>query len=512
MGLIVLAVLLGMGSAAYAELQEVRVGGEIIIRGRTWVNSFDGGAFNPFPPSRVTGRPIGPFGIVSNYDWDDNGKNRTYIEQHARLWVDADFTDDVSARIGVQDFAVWGEDFRSENYLTGLDSRGSTGDDVEVYQAYIEARNMFGKPLRLRVGRQEIVMGKGWLIGNKISPLVLRAFDGLRLTYDTDSFSIDAFATKMAEGLSDFGDNDVDLYGIYATCKAIEAGDLALFWYMIRDDRPVDDSPGSTRLVDLIEDWVDVNDYDTVNLHTVGARFNGSSGAFDYDAKVAYQFGDVDAAGQGFTIIGAYGDDDVEYDNWAFDVEAGYTFDSKWSPRVYLGGAWYEGQDNRDVSFLEWVNPFRRPEASVSFNRMFSHYFYTASTDILTGASAMSNFWQVRTGVSVKPTESVSTGLKLAYFWVDETFDLPKSFGPIMVPGPFVFATEEADDDLGLMATLWLKYNYSEDWWISVAWEHLFVGDGYTDGNFIFKNGFEFSRGTDDKDVDYIHIITGVKF
>ena len=37
-------------------------------------------------------------------------------------------------------------------------------------------------------------------------------------------------------------------------------------------------------------------------------------------------------------------------------------------------------------------------------------------------------------------------------------------------------------------------------------------GCGLTDGNFIYKNGLQFSGGTDTKDGDYITIDMGLKF
>lgn len=513
-GWMCLALVLALSGGAWAELQNVEVGGEVKIRGRYWNNSWSGVAFNPFNPALVRGRAVGPFGVRSFYDWDDAGNDRSYVEQRTSLSVKADFTGEVATFIELHDFAVWGEDFRSVNYVAGLDTRANSVDDVEVYQAYIEACNMWGVPLRMRVGRQDLVMGEGWLVGNKVSPILARSFDALRLTYTHDLFEVDAFAAKLAESFSDFGQDDVDLYGLYANYTAMEVEDIALFWYWLRDDSDLDDSPGSGFLTEWLEDVSGVNDYGDTNIHTVGMRVNGAARGFDWDAKVAYQFGDAGHLGQGFTVFGGYGDDDADYDYWAFDAEAGYSFDCKWSPRVYLGGAWYEGEDNRDMNFWQWLNPFRRPEASGAFNRLFSDYWYTATTDILGGASAFSNFWQVRGGISVKPTECFSTGLKAGYFWADETFDMPIIYdlGLFSVGNPFPFATQEADDELGAVATWWFRYDYSDDLYFTGGWERFFSADGITDGNFVYKNGLEFSGGTSDRDGDYFWIITGVKF
>src|SRR5690606_19427375 len=120
------------------------------------------------------------------------------------------------------------------------------------------------------------------------------------------------------------------------------------------------------------------------------------------------------------------GDDGAEFDTWATDLEVGYTFDNMpWSPRVYVGGAYFEGQDNRDLSFFEWVSPFNRPDASVSFNRLFPGKPYSAILEI---GQDMSNFWQVRLGATARPADALTLGLQAAYFAVDESFDEPLSF------------------------------------------------------------------------------------
>ena len=75
-----------------------------------------------------------------------------------------------------------------------------------------------------------------------------------------------------------------------------------------------------------------------------------------------------------------YGDDDASYGVWGGTTEVGYTFDAPWTPRAFLGAAYYGGEDKRDLSFFDWVNaqvnPFYTPKASLSFNRLFSNLEY----------------------------------------------------------------------------------------------------------------------------------------
>ena len=509
-------VLISGATGGYAELQNVDVGGEVRVRARYWSNTYETGINGPgeirIPNFYVPKRPIGPFGLVSRYDWDDKDNNLDFVEQRTRLNVDADFTNEVKAFIELEAYELWGRDFRS-NYITGADAAAVSTNDVEVYQAYIETNDTFGAPLRLRIGRQELKLGKGWLVDDITTALIGRSFDGVRATYSLETVDIDAWFSKLNENGASEEDGDIDFYGIYATCDAVEWLNASVYWMYIRDARSFNDT-NFVAPIEWLEDAFDLDDYDPTNMHTVGARLFGGISGFDYDLEMAYQFGDASAAGFGFKPTGfLYGDDDAEFDAWAADVEVGYTIEMAWNPRVYIGGAFFEGEDNRDLSFVDWLNPFYRADSSVSFNRLFPGKPYSFILEI---GQDMSNFWQLRGGVTAHPTEAITAGLQLALYGVDETFDAPVTFtvGQFKVPvAPALsFWTEESGDDIGTTAHLFVNYQYSEDLYFKAGWEHLFTGDGLEDGNFIHRYGLEFSGGTDDDDADYYYLETGLKF
>lgn len=87
---------------------------------------------------------------------------------------------------------------------------------------YIEASDMFGMPLRVRIGRQEIAMGKKWLVGDRIFPTRGLSHDGVRITYSPDNFTVDAWWAKLTDTSPMEEDGDVDFYGIYATYSGFE--------------------------------------------------------------------------------------------------------------------------------------------------------------------------------------------------------------------------------------------------------------------------------------------------
>lgn len=373
--LVIMALLVSMGSVAVAELQNVEVGGKLRIRGN-W------------------------------FYMDDSAASSAFVEQRTLLNVKADFTDEVSTFIEFDNYNVWGEDFRSL-YLTGADGRGA--GDVDMYQAYIDAKNMWGTPLSMRVGRQELVLGNEFLFGNNDTNAFFTglSYDALRLSFNNDVVAIDAVAAKLAETLGDLGKDDVDLYGVYASYLGIEDVVIDGYAMYVRDD----------------EVFVGEN----VDLYTVGLRGAGTLGAFDFDANVAYQFGDIDI-------------DDVDISAWGVDVRAGYTFDMGWQPRVFANFAWYEGGDDEDLAF----------------NRLFSDLEYSAFLDNVN--ANLTDVFVYALGVQVMPTEAVALKLVGTYFDGDENLD-----------------------EIGWEVGLCGAYNYSEDLTFRAGYNHFFADDDFAD-------------------------------
>jgi hypothetical protein len=510
-----------------AELQNVKVGGEVVILGEYYRNVATPGTGLRWPAEWLLGRPIGTGigagnGIFCAFGFDAHGPGWSGVTQWTRLHVDADFTDDVRAFIEFDGIEEWGEDLRSD-WVTGADGRASSVDDIEVYQAYVEANAMFGRPLRVRIGRQELSFGSEWLVGPNTdgpAPAWGLSFDAVRLTHATETWSVDAWWSKLFENGAAEEDGDTDFYGVYASCQAVDNMVFDAYWMWLRDARALKDTNLSL-VGEWVEDLVGVDDYDPSSIHTVGFRAAGEIGAFDLEAEVAYQWG---AAGQvGFLFKPLiYGDDDADYDAWACNLELGYTFDAAWQPRVYLAYAYFEGEDNRDISFGDWLawlfNPFYARDASVSFNRLFSNWSYSAIMD----GSEKSNAHFFHTGVQVAPTDSLEVALDIGYYLTDEPFSAPihwdfgKVFGNYRLRVPLFpglsFLNETNDDELGWEVDLSATYYWSEDLYFSAGWAHLFVGDGLSDGNFVTSNGSEFIGGSDGDDADYFWFETGVSF
>ncbi len=443
------ALALGTVTAAQAELQNVEIDGSLRIRGNFYHN-------------------------------DDNllrngGNDSAFVEQRTRLGVKADFTDDVSTYVEFDSYNIWGDSFRS-NYITGIDGAGAA--DIALYQAYIEVNNAYGLPIRTRIGRQEVELGSEWLIGNNDTSSFYRglSFDGVRTTYATDSFSVDLLSLKLGETGRDFGKGDVNLWGVYGSYLGLEDWQFDLYWLYVqeKDVRFVGNGTGLAGAVaGGFLPALPVSD-DT-DMHTIGLRGAGTYGAFDLEAEVAYQFGQINRPNRGFRFFN--NNKDLDYDALAVNIEAGYTFDMTWTPRVYLGAAYFEGGDSQDNSLRGRL--FGSNNNDLAFNRLFSNWEYSEFIE----NTSLSNSIIYRAGVSAMPTEKISLLLALSYFEADNAFDNTLGFGI------FDFFNDNKSDTLGWELGLYADYQYSEDLVFRAGYAHFFGENGLDDGNLVQANG-----------------------
>ncbi len=512
LALLVGAVLM-LSAHVMAELTQVEVGGEIRIRGRYYINTWDTTPQKRIADNLLPWRPIGPTGTASLFKWDSRGKDWTRYETALLLNFKADFTDNVSTFIEFYDFHIWGEEFRS-NYLTGADNRAANVDDVLLNQGYIEMRNVFNQPLRVRLGRQNLLFGKGWLMSDMLTPSQYISFDALRLTYAANDFTIDGFASRIPEPRNVARDDlNTYLYGLHGVYSGFAPLSIALYWFMVQDNTDIDRFEQTQ-----LGRWFNKRmgyDYSSTTMHTIGTRLNGKYEGFDYDLELAYQFGDAAHLGSLFKPIGSqFGDTGAKYDNWAVDAVLGYTFrDVAWQPRLYAQGVLFSGEDNRDINFWQWLNPFYRPEASVSFNRLFTDKNYMPTVN---DNSWLSNFYQLSAGLELQPTEKIRLHAHVAKNWVHKPFNPPKSVsfgGRRRYVAPMLsFWTDEADNDIGWEVTAWMRYSYSQDLWFMLYGNYLWTGSGLAKGSFIHFYGTQFSGGTADKNAGYLFWMAVLKF
>jgi len=377
----------------------------------------------------------GSIRIRANSFFADDAGNSQFTEQRTTLKWSADFTDEVSTVIELDSYGNWGTEFRDTLSGPGMVQDGT---ELNVYQAYIELGEAWGTAFDIKIGRQEVQLGSEFLIGNNDTAGFYTglSFDGVVATYNADTYNVTLLSLKVVEADTPFvlTDADTDLYGIYGTYTGRE--DMVIDGYLLYTRMGV---PGA----------------DNMELYTIGARIDGTFNQFDYEAELAIQTGDTSTT--------------ADFDGLAFNGELGYTFDTDLAPRVWVGGAFFEGSDSSDLGF----------------NRLFSDWEYS---EFLSNGD-LTNALVLRLGASVQATEKIGLAAVGAHFEVDE-----EDIGGLSAAD----YGGAGDDDIGDEIGLYLTYQYSEDVAMELGYAHFFVGD-------------EDVIGTDD-DPDYFYAEISINF
>jgi len=130
----------------------------------------------------------------------------------------------------------------------------------------------------MRLGRQEFRFGSGRLVDFREGPNVHQAFDGIALIWKKASWDVRAFATKPVLNGTGFFDAPPDhgttFWGVYAVrpVPKIKGGNIDLYYLGIDRKQAVFDKGVGREL-----------------RHTVGTRFWGQRGGWDYNSEVGLQ-------------------------------------------------------------------------------------------------------------------------------------------------------------------------------------------------------------------------------
>jgi hypothetical protein len=148
--------------------------------------------------------------IIFNNDTRDPGSGIApgpggewhYQRYRTRLWGKAKITDDidVNARL-VWEFRNWCKpDGRLEAIGSGDD--GFDADEALFDHLNVQWRNAFGLPLTITVGRQDIIIGNGWLVldGTPLDGSRTIYFDAVRFQYDIHPINTNVDISYIEQG------------------------------------------------------------------------------------------------------------------------------------------------------------------------------------------------------------------------------------------------------------------------------------------------------------------------
>lgn len=349
-------------------------------------------------------------------DADDND----FWTQRVRLTANAKATDDVSFKITLQDTRTWGtDDLAGVNTGTSTLLTDATVNKVDTHEAYLNVTDIFGTPVSLRVGRQELAYGDERLIGAFNWGNNGRAFDGAKLMFSNDAVNVDLFTATTLEA-GEAGD-DTYFNGVYATLKQL--------------------IPNNS--LDLYVLNLNGQSSNATSHYTLGARLKGAAAGVDYTGEFAYQTGDLDHDANPATAT-------QDLKAYALAVKAGYTLPTPMKIRV---GVEYDLATGADADTAE----------NESFQNLFPTNHDKFGIADVTGANQWSNIqaW------SVNASADVSEKLRLyAAYW---SFKQDEAAA--------VGSFSGLDDDLGSEIDLIATYKYNNNLTLEAGAARFFPGD-----------------------------------
>lgn len=428
---------------SFAEVQNVRVGGDITVRGflrqNLDLNEGDAGA-----------TPL-----------DDEDQ---FIMHTTGLNVGADLTENVSAFVRLASERDWG----------GTGSEEHT--DLDISQSHVTLKNFFYLPGDIRIGTQPITWGRGFVIGSNLIPSVagdgernndaisadeftdFTAFDAARATFDFSGnaavnlpITLDVIYIKSDENTPGSPD-DVDIAGFNIGTKFDSMNAEAETYYLLkRDKSPTNNKDGA--------------------ISTIGIRGSASpvEGASVY-AELGYQFGTVGTVADGVRLAGS------SQQAWAANLGADYTLaDVSMTPKVGAEWIWFSGKDV-DGAAAGW-DPIARGYFTTAIREFQGAGFYRPDQTCFVGGaqgatgctSSATNQHQLSLYGSVKPLEDLTIAPRLSWFILD--------VGAIPVAGSK--RNSFAGTELDVVTT----YNYTDDVQLGLIYGLFLPGNVYRTPN-----------------------------
>ncbi|UCC27121.1 MAG: alginate export family protein [Gemmatimonadales bacterium] len=207
--------------------------------------------------------------------WEEaDGETRMFTGMRTRLSLARALSADARLYIEVQDARFWGEALRTTE---------ASADAFDLHQGYFELGHRGVSPLWLRVGRQEMELGEGRLVGAPQWTHQGQSFDGVRGAWTAGSATVvDFFGIQTRESESAALVSDAAFFGVWSRTGLGDDRALELFVLHDRDEGTL--START---------------------TAGSRYEARAGVVSYRLQAAYQAGEVTALDVGAYMVAA---------------------------------------------------------------------------------------------------------------------------------------------------------------------------------------------------------------
>lgn len=459
----VLGLTLCLATSVYAGTQSVKLSGDVAIRGIFRDH------YNLSTPAATTDTRTG-----------GTRPEQEFFMSTVEAQIDADLTDNVSTVIRLVNQRDW--NIHAKSITAGTTSLAPNGRggytanddefDIILDLAYLELKEFLYSPLTLKVGRQDLWFGKGFIVGTNQQAIgngtagsnisageytAINSFDSIRATLDYDPWTVD-FVYANIYGNTIQANDGINLYGANVSYifDTYNAESEAYYWY--KADRQIEPTRMSNNDVyclglrgsgDPIEDWTVAAEgaYQFGNSLAVDTQQQGrdrSAYAVDVSAECRV-FADQYAWKPVLAAEYIYYSGDrhaADLDSNAGKGEVSGT-NSGWDP-MYRG--------KFDTAYREFVGKYNVTKLFPARARFYQSY----------ADSSFTNQHQALLNTQIMPTDSLTCNGVLGFFWLDE--DISQTY---------------TDDYIGTELDLVLSWDYTEDVTFGLLGAWFFAGDLY---------------------------------
>jgi uncharacterized membrane protein YoaK (UPF0700 family) len=323
----------------------------------------------------------------SNPNWSDKPSGNAYLMQRYFLHMDLH---------AGERFRFFGELASSlENGRNGGPRTGLDEEQLYVHQGFFDLGlwRSGQDSLGLRAGREELAFGSEFLVSTRDGRNIRTSFDGLRLTWLSRDWTVDAFAVRPSLTIPGMFTNSPDhtqsFWGAYAVhpFRFLPHGKVDLY-YMGLDNKAV---PFNGKGIGREQ------------RETIGTRLSGTTGQWDYNDESTFQWG-------------WFGSNDIRA--WAVSTEHGCRLDSvPLAPRFALRAAAMSGNQNPSSNTLGTFDSIHEQGPYYTYAELF----------------ARRNLVAVQPSAELKLSKTVALTINPAFYWRESTRDGLYSIGNTVV-------------------------------------------------------------------------------
>ena len=373
-----LAFAVALTGTAYAEVQNIKVSGDIDMKAVSH-NNYDLKAF------QKNQSPGG--GSGSSDSADSNDDNENFVLSTVHVNVDADLMENVSASVRLLNQRKW-------------DSHTAAVDDIHLDNAYVTLKEFLSSPLTLKIGRQNLNYGNGFIVGHDgllADPDAVfstsgvggeyssyNAFDAIRAILDFAPVTVEAVWAKVNE--TNTASDDENLYGALVNYKMDQwNAEVEPYWFF--KDINGAGRGGTTITVNDATSAGAARTYEVNETHTVGLRLAASPiENLKLSGEGAHQFGHL----KDLTAGAAW--QNRNKDAWGASIYANYTWATvPWTPATGIGWDFYSGEAANGSKEGASGNDSR--DAFNAWEPMYRGYHTTFIQDFFSGADAPANLY-----------------------------------------------------------------------------------------------------------------------